>query len=168
MVWNLINFIVQAVGWFVIFFLIVGAILTFVAFLKGVLRPLWRLGVGLSKRNIVIIGSKVDCESLSKLLKKSKLFATRNIENLCSREDIEDVKGASVILYKFSDSPLTLNEVLARKATKAALIVYARPDEIKEEHWKLLDEHRNISVCNLRGRLMNDLLTLMMTTGYEK
>jgi hypothetical protein len=33
---------------------------------------------------------------------------------------------------------------------------------------KKIDGHRHTAVTNFRGRLLNDILTAMMTTAYEK
>lgn len=167
--WIVLNFIVQAIGFILTFLFICGAIGTLVAAIRGILLPLWRLGIGLSKRDIVIIASSEDGDSLKRLVEQSKLFSRKRIYKVSVRSDIEDIKNASIILFKYSGSPFNLKEVIERKNDNSALVVYAKVGEITERsEWDLMDELRNVSVCNLRGRLLNDLLTLMMTTGYER
>ncbi len=51
-----------------------------------------------------------------------------------------------------------------------ALVIYAPrsggpiPENIMSE----LDTKRNVTVVNFRGRLLNDMVTAMITTGYTK
>jgi len=163
--WDILNLLVEIVGWIIILLVILTAILTFIAWIKGILKPLWRLGLGLARKNITIVGSQTDSDSLLNLIRSSEIF-TKNVTKVCSREDMEDIKSANIILFKYSGSSFSLEEVLEKKSNDAAIVIYAKPGEIPKDSsdWALMDQHRNISVCNLKGRLLNDLLTLMMTT----
>jgi len=163
--WQVLNALVEVVGWLIVVFVIITAIVTFVAWAKGILKPLWRLGLGLSRKKITVIAGQEDSESLINLINSSHIFTKKNIFKIVSREDIEDIKKTNVILFRYSGSSFTLKEVLEKKHKDSAIVVYANPGEIQNnKDWKLMDEYRNVSVCNLKGRLLNDLLTLMMTT----
>jgi len=163
--WKVLNTLVDAVGWFIVAVVIITAITTFIAWIKGILKPLWRLGLGLSRKKITVIASQKDSESLVNLIKDSHIFTTKNIFRIISEEDSEDIKKANVILFKYSGAPFTLKEVLEKKHDDSAIVIYAKQGEIQDsEDWKLMHKCRNISVCNLKGRLLNDLLTLMITT----
>jgi len=165
LLWKAFNALVEVVGWLMIAVVIITVIITFVAWMKGILKPLWRLGLGLSRKKITVIASQKDSESLVNLIKSSHIFTTKNIFKIISKEDSEDIKRSNVILFKYSGAPFTLKQVLKKKHDDSAIVIYAKPGEIQNsEDWKLMDEYRNISVCNLKGRLLNDLLTLMMTT----
>ncbi len=48
--WKVLNTLVDAVGWFIVAVVIITAITTFIAWIKGILKPLWRLGLGLSRK----------------------------------------------------------------------------------------------------------------------
>ena len=126
------------------------------------------LGLGLSKMKVTIICSSDDCESLSSTLEQSDLFSKKNIGHITSPNDAKDLCKANLMLLKLTNSPVSLEVVLENKKPDAALVVYAKPNEIQGPQWALLDQHRNVSVTNLRGRLMTDLLNAMMTTSYEK
>lgn len=165
LIWSLINIVVEITGWLIVFFAILAAIGTFIAFLRGVLKPLWRLGLGLARKKVVIVASQTSADSLFSLVSDSRVFSDKNVIKVTSREDSEDIRKGDVVLYKYSDSQFSLKDVMEKKADSAAVVVYAKPREITEQsEWDLLDEYRNVSVCNLKGRLLNDLLTLMMTT----
>jgi hypothetical protein len=165
LIWSVINIVVEITGWLIVLFAILAAIGTFIAFLRGVLKPLWRLGLGLARKKVVIVASQTNADSLFNLVSDSKVFSEKNIIKVTSREDSEDIRKGDVVLYKYSDSQFSLKDVMVKKADSAAVVVYAKPREITEQsEWDLLDEYRNVSVCNLKGRLLNDLITLMMTT----
>lgn len=161
------NVIIWGAGTITTVALIISVILAVIAWCRGIITPLWRLGLGLSRREVTIVGSTENCNSLSSMIKHSRLFNTRNIHFVTSKKDAKDLKKCGLILMQLNNSPLTIKEVLDNKQSESALVIYAKLGEIKDE-WDLLDDHRNVSVTNLRGRLMNDLLTTLMTTGYEK
>jgi len=57
------------------------------------------------------------------------------------------------------------------KKDSTPLIVYAPQNEGRIEPQEVIDEinqHRNSVIVNFRGRLLNDILTSMITTSYEK
>ncbi|MCA9358784.1 hypothetical protein KC926_01105 [Candidatus Kaiserbacteria bacterium] len=163
--WNLIDGTVYLIGWVTAFLVLCSIVAAIIAWFLGILRPLYRLGLGLSRKRITIIANSEDSESLTNLIRNSKIFSDSRIRRICSREDAEDIRISDVVLYKYSGSPFTLREVLEKKDPNASIVVYAKPMEIKDPaDWLLMDEFRNVSVCNLKGRLLNDLLTLMMTT----
>jgi hypothetical protein len=165
-VWQFADLLVYAVGWIVTALFVLGGIITVIAWARGIARPLWRLGLGLSRREVYIVASSENCNSLSELLHKSSLFNRKNIRLVTSANDAKDLTSANLILLQVNGSPVSIEEVLQYKRPEAALVIYAKPNEIT--NWAALDAHRNISVTNLRGRLMTDLLNALMTTGYEK
>jgi len=63
----------------------------------------------------------------------------------------------------WSDS---LADILNKKPDECALIVYAPygRGRIPDEQMKQLDGTRNTAVTNFRGRLLNDIVTAMITT----
>ena len=148
--------------------LIIGGIVTVIAWIRGIFKPLWRLGLGLSRRQIAIIASSDDCVSLTSTLQKSDLFSKKNIHVITSQNDAKDLMSENLMLLKLSGSPISLKSVLENKKPDAALVIYAKLGELQPADFQLLDEHRNVSVTNFRGRLMSDLLNTMMTTSYEK
>lgn len=164
--WQLADLLIYVIGWIVTALLVLGGVMTAIAWARGIARPLWRLGLGLSRREVYIVASSENCNSLSELLHKSSLFNQKNIRLVTSANDAKDLASANLILLQLHDSPVSVEEVLQNKRPEAALVIYAKPNEIT--NWATLDAHRNISVTNLRGRLMTDLLNALMTTGYEK
>jgi hypothetical protein len=62
-----------------------------------------------------------------------------------------------------------LNAILSAKKDGTALLIYAPQEEgfIPKEDIAKINQHRNVIVVNFRGRLLNDIVTSLITTSYE-
>ncbi|SRR5579875_471332 len=146
---------------------IVTAIYGFYAWGKGILPAVIRLGNGLSKRKIAIFAKGDELRSLEELLLSSKLFNKKNITGISSVRDLESTEQATLFLVSWLDWQDHMTEVWHAKKGSTVLIVYAPPRSIPEDKMKELDGKRNVIVVNFRGRLLNDILVSLMTTGYQ-
>ena len=138
---------------------------------NGIAPALMRLGNGLAKRKICIFAKGEMLESLRSLLYDSTLVKEKNIVGVNTSSDIGKCESTTLFLVSWSDwSPEEFAEILKRKNDGTAFIVYAPQDRgfIPAESMKLLNNHRNVMVSNFRGRLLNDVVTSMITTSYEK
>ena len=137
---------------------------------KGILPVLLRLGNGLAKRKIVIFAKGDNISSIKSLLVDSKLFNQDNIFEITNSGDIGKAEEASVYLVYWPDWADDIEEILDKKPDKCAMVVYAPNDKkkISDQQIKDLDEKRHTTVTNLRGRLLNDLVSFMMSTSYEE
>lgn len=148
---------------------IVSVILGFYAWGKGIFPALWRLGNGLSKRKIALLAKGDNLKSLKSLLVDSKLFNVRNIFEISSANDLGRAEQATLFLVYWHDWPNELDEILRVAKDTTALVVYA-PQElgfIPQDKMKALNSKRNVMVSNFRGRLLNDIVTSLMTTSYQ-
>lgn len=137
-------------------------------FLKGVFPVLWRLGHGLSRRKIAVFAeSKFD--SLKEMLVDSGLFEEKNIIKI-DKESIRKAEDISLLLMHWDAYKDVLQEILPMKKDLDALIVYAPQNEgrIDDASRDTINRNRNAIIVNFRGRLLNDVLTSMITTGYRK
>ena len=150
--------------------LIAGLAYGAVLWTRGIFPALWRLGNGLAKRNIAIFATPENSASLRRLLLDSGLFKSNNILEIARSEDIGVAERASVYLVFWHDWAERIGEILEKKPDGCALIVYAPRDrgQIPENLMKELDGHRHTAVTNFRGRLLNDIVTAMITTSYEQ
>lgn len=160
------------------FFIIIGGITTFVAIvstmytifliLKGVFPVWYRLGKGLSRREIAIFAEE-EFESLKDTLIDSKIFSKKNIVKI-DRKSIKKANSISLLLIHWKCFENEIDNILDIKEDSDALIIYAPQDEgfIEKEILKKLNLQRNTIIVNFRGRLLNDILTSMITTSYEK
>jgi len=138
-----------------------------ILWVKGIIPAVYRLGNGLAKRKIAIFAKGDNAVSLKNLLTDSKLFRQKNIFEITSREDIGKAEEASVYLVYWHDWINDILEIINQKPDKYAMVIYAPYDkgEIPDEQMKVLDGKRHTTVTNFRGRLLNDIVTAMITTS---
>jgi hypothetical protein len=134
--------------------------------LRGIVPVLIRLGNGLSRRKIAVFASDDALRSLEALLHDCKLFRKSSIVAIPSREDFGKAEDASVFLMNWADFDQHIDVILRMKKDKTPLIVHATPGAIPPVMMAKLANERNVAVCNFRGRLLNDLVTSMITTSY--
>lgn len=131
---------------------------------------LWRLGHGLARRKIVIFATANNLASLKQLLLDSQLFSNGNIIEVFAAADIGRAENKTLFLVHWSDFQNAIDDIIKQKDDGCALIVYAPTAEgrIPDDVMSKLDKERNTTVTNFRGRLLNDIVTAMITTSYEK
>jgi hypothetical protein len=156
-------------------FVIIGLISTlislsgivYIAYLViiGVLPILYRLGRGLADREIYVF-SETEYADIEKLLINSKLFKKKNIKQIL-RADMDDAKNKSIYLVHWEDFENKIDEILSIKMSHTALIIYAKPQAISPANMEKITCKENAVVVNSKGRLLNDILTSLMTTAYQ-
>lgn len=162
--------ILNILGFISTVLVIISAVVATVLTIRGFLPVLVRLGKGLWKRKIAIFASHDAQASLSHLLSDSQLFSKNNVINIQSRADLGLAETSNLFLVYWPDWADHIAEILANKKDKTALIVYAPQDKgrIPNEVIATLENHRNVTITNFRGRLLSDIVVNMITTGYEK
>lgn len=150
-----------ALGGFTTLMLLIGAI-------RGVIPVLWRLGKSLYNRRIALYAEN-EATTLKLTLLDSKLFKEKNIDVIGKKELAKGRDHSMMIVYypEFKDNLL---DIISLKNDGDALIVYAPSSEgkISDEILNAINAERNSIIVNLRGRLLNDILTSMITTNYAK
>lgn len=160
--------ILDIVGYISTILLILTITAAIWAWFRGILPSVLRLGVSLSKRKIAIVAKAGNATSLSSLLVQSKIFRNGNILAVNSINDLGMLEEASIILVHWSDFKDNYQAILNKKRDSDALIVYAPQDEgrVPDEVINELSKHRNVTINNFRGRLINDVFVSMITSGY--
>ena len=150
----------------ILIFVLIRALILWII---GISPALLRLGNGLAKRKIAIFAKEDNVASLRSLLLDSKLFKEKNIIEIRSINDIGRAEKASVYLVYWHDWMQDINAVLNQKPDKCAMVVYAPYNlgRIPDEAMINLDGKRHTAVTNFRGRLLNDIVTSMITTSYD-
>lgn len=139
------------------------------AWVKGILPALIRLGNGLAKRKIAIFARGDHLGTLKFLLVDSKLFNEKNIIEITSDGDFGRAEQATLFLVFWHDWQDQMTEILRAKKDGTALVVYAPSDQgaIPPDKWAELNNKRNITIANMRGRLLNDVITSLISTTYK-
>lgn len=137
---------------------------------RGVFSVLLPLGRGLANRKIAIFAKESNLRSLGDLLKDSQLFKADNVLLIGSINDIGKAEKASVFLVHWHDFAEYIDQIIQNKKDQFPLVVYAPYNQgrIPDDQMVKLDGKRNTAVTNFRGRLLNDVLTAMMTTNYDQ
>jgi hypothetical protein len=159
------------------FFAIVGGISTVVAIfgfgytiytvISGVL-PVWiRLGRGLSNKKIAVYAEN-EYDNFKDLLVDSGLFKEKNIEKITSNF-LSKGERHTMMLVNYNEFTDKIGDILNFKKDSDALIVYVSnrvtvPPNIVND----INNHRNSILVTFRGRLLNDIVTSLITTAYEK
>lgn len=157
------------VGGLTTILMIVGFLYTTYLIIKGVFPVWYRLGIGLAKRKIAIFASG-EFDGLKSMLVDSKIFEEDNIIQI-NKNDIKKAEKETIFLVHWKDYQEKIDEILTLKKDSTALIVYAPQSEGRIEPQEKMDKinsHRNTVVVNFRGRLMNDILTSLITTSYDR
>jgi len=145
---------------------IVGIIVLLGVWFSGALPVITRIGFGLARRKIALFAKGENRLSLSKLIVDSALFRERNLIEIGQRADFGSAKKASVYVIAWGDWTEHFPDIIGLAAGSIPVIVFAPPGsgDIKEEEMELIHNSPNSSVVRFRGRLLNDLVTSIITT----
>lgn len=148
---------------------VLSAILIACWTIRGFLPVFYRLGHGLWRRKIAIVATGDALGNLDGLIRDSKLFNSANIIRAAGEGELESLTRASIILVHWPDCAEFIDQILALKKEQTALIIYAphRGGPVPNETMQTLETRKHVIVNNFRGRLMNDIVSSMITTGYE-
>ncbi len=133
--------------------------------IKGV-SPVWyRLGLGLSKRRIAVFGSLEIFESIKNTLTDSKIFKQENIVHI-NDGNIDKAREESLFVIDWQSFGDKIEQVFSvRKNHQTAIVIYAKPASIPQDKMNDIGNRANTVVVNFRGRLLNDILTSLITTS---
>jgi hypothetical protein len=135
--------------------------------LKGVIPVWYRLGMGLSRRKIAVFADN-EFMDLKGMLVDSGLFREGNVVKI-EKSAIKKAEGITLFLVHWKSFEEEIGKILEMKNDSTALVVYAPTNEGRIENalMERINNERNSIVVNLRGRLLNDVLVSMITTGYK-
>lgn len=156
------------VGGFSTIAMVAGFLYTVYLILCGVLPVWYRLGIGLSKGKIAIFASS-EFSSLHSMLVDSGIFKEKNIVQI-NKNELKKAVDKNIFLIHWKDFADKIDDILNIKKDSTALIIYAPQNEgrIDQSILDRINEHRNTIIVNLRGRLLNDVLTSLITVSYER
>jgi hypothetical protein len=143
-------------------------VLTVFLIWRGLLPALWRLGGGLSNKKIAIYAKGDNAEELKKLVSDLKIFKGQVVV-VRSDNELGDAETAHIHLIRWCDFKGSLDKIMLKKHKNDALIVYCpfKDGQIIDE-LELINSKENSLIVGFRGRLLNDIVTSLITTSYEK
>ena len=167
---NTILTILNYLGYASSILVLVTTVLAVIAWFKGIRPAIIKLGNGLAKRKIAIFAKSDTLSSLISLLTDSGLILKDNITHIAKEDDFGKSEDSTLFLVYWPDWKDKILKIRDIKRDGEALVIYAPRSEgmIPENVMAELDKGRNVTVVNFRGRLLNDIVTAMITTGYTK
>lgn len=146
---------------------IIGIIVIVYNIVRGVL-PVWiRLGKGLSNKKIAVY-SETQFDDFKDLLVDSGLFKEKNIERI-TNASLSKGEKHTMMLVHYNEFQDKINDILNYKKDSDALIVYVSNGlTAPRETIDSINNHRNSILVTFKGRLLNDIVTSIITTAYEK
>lgn len=151
-----------------------GLLVTFFFWILGITPLLWRLGLGRWTRKIAIAADNTAYSNLETDLIDSGIFRKSNISQI-SNNSLTKIKNHDLILVNYrSFEEEEIKTMLSYKKSSAGMIFYyqdfdpASGEKVPDNIAKLIGSKENTTIVNFRGRLLNDIVTTLITTSYEK
>ena len=146
--------------------LIISVISTIYFFATGSAQILYRISMGMAKSKISIFGNYDISNSLLAHLIGSGLFKSKNIEKIGYKGDLGRAQNSNIFLVDWPSSKTYIEDILSETKDNIALIIYAPPEggRIENDVLEKINCKRNAVIVNFRGRLLNDIVTALITT----
>lgn len=135
----------------------------------GITQAMVRFGLALYAKKIAIIAGLDDFNDIQNDLVNSGLIKKRNIQHITNRHLDEAKSALLMIIVHGYLSDEEFNTVVRGKKPQCGLIVHCPPEKgrIDEKGMQLLSMIPFTALCNFRGRMVNDVLLMMLSTSFK-
>lgn len=158
--------IFKIVGGITVITATLGVIYRIISIVFGVSPIIFRIGKALWSRKIAIIGTTESYTVLYECISDSGVFKRKNIQHI-TIENIDKAKEHSVILVDWESSGVQIDDIfMIRKSHNTAVIIYAKAGSIPRDKMAEIANKSNTVVVNFKGRLLNDILSSLITTSF--
>lgn len=170
---SIIEAVVAAFGYLDVAFCLFGLVALIAIVLgafAGITQALWRFGLALFGKKILVIADEGDYEDIREDLTDSGLIKNKNIQRISNKhlDKINDTLMLIVVYgYLGNDD---FEAVVRRKNSRCGLIVHCPPEKgrIDDRQMSLLSKTSFTALCNFRGRIVNDVLLMMLSTSFKR
>lgn len=160
-----VNMLINAVGVVTTIAAILAFFYKIICWFLGITPIVKRLGFGRWRREISIVAKTKDSfEDVKRDFVSSGVFRDKNIKFVNSNNLI-DLKQASIILLH-EDMIDALERVANSRPSRSGLVVYCPQRRLDEAQMNLINSNPNSIVVNFRGRLLNDIIMMLVSTSY--
>lgn len=152
---------------------IIGIIVFVIAALGAfwrVVKALWRFGLALHGKKIYIVSDDDSYQTLSEDLSDSGLLKKKNLTHI-NKHSFNKKNGALLLIVQHGYLETEdLRLLLKNKDARCGAIVYCPPGagRLENAELDLLNSVSFTTLCNFRGRLVNDVLLMMLSTSFKK
>lgn len=145
-----------------------GIVYRVVSWFFGITPVVIRFGTALWRRRVAVFGSADAYASLKATIVGSNIFNSDGVIHI-PLDDIDAGKGETLFLVDWESAGSEIDQILAtRSSNQTAVVIFAKPASIPPEKMADIANRANTVVVNFRGRLLNDILTSLVTTSYER
>ena len=160
-----VNMLINAIGTATTIAAILAFFYKIICWFLGITPIVKRLGFGLWRREISIVAKTKDSfEDIKRDLVSSGVFRDKNIKYI-NDNNLLDLKKSSIILLH-EDMVNALEQVANSRPSRSGLIVYCPQKRLEEAQMNLINSNPNSIVVNFRGRLLNDVIMMLVSTSY--
>lgn len=145
-------------------------LISLVNYTKGLTPVVINLAKGLVKKKVAIISNVEEGRVIANVLTDTKLIKNKNISTF-QYDDLESLPSFHIIIVKWNDVKKdNLLKIIDKKGNHQGLIVYAPYSEgkIDPDTMDKINEKRNCSVTNFKGRLFSDVLVNLISIAFVK
>ncbi len=170
---NFIKLFIDIIGVLTTIFAIGLFIWAIISWSMGIFPLFLRLGFGRWTRKIKIAANDETYRNIKTDLIDTGVFREKNIEQI-TNQSLTKIKNESLVLVHYqSFSEDDIKKILSYKNAATGFIFYfpefSPPENvISKEMMKAINNEQFTTVVNMRGRLMNDIITTLLSTSYEK
>lgn len=168
-----LKFFIDIVGVLTTVFAICLFIWAIISWCMGVFPLFLRLGFGRWKRKIAIVANDEKYSSLKSDLVDTGIFRGKNIYHI-KNDSLAKIKEATLALVHYqSFSEDEVKTILSNKKANAGFVFYF-PEftpptvVVSAAMMKAINEQQFTTIVNMRGRLVNDIVTTLLSTSYDK
>lgn len=136
--------------------------------ITGLLKAMWRFGIGVAWRKVFIVADADVRDELQGDLMRSGIVRKSNIETI-TRGQTSNLKRARLIIldYEYLGED-EIVRIVSQKDSDCGVLVYAKPGVIPGEVMMKLNLSQHVSVVNFRGRLVNEVLIMLLSTSFSR
>lgn len=129
-----------------------------------------RFGLALFGKKVAIFANADDYHIIESDLTSSGLIKKKNIERVSADQRANLNEALLIVFACRADNKEYINEVVNRKNSRCGLIVYcpSGPGVLSPQELTTINSSSFTTVCNFRGRLVNDVLLMMLSTSFKK
>ena len=134
----------------------------------GLFRPAYRFGKGIAWKKVFIVADSNTRQELKSDVVRSGIIKKRNILEKTDGQ-ISDLAGARLLVLEYGYLGADrVQEIVSNKCSDCGVLVYANPGEIDKKSLAKLNRFQHVSVVNFRGRLVNEILLLLISTSFAR
>lgn len=132
-------------------------------------KPLWRFGKARWKKPILIYGNSEQYGSLKKDFVATGIVRERNVSRADADHMGEIAEAWTIVICADGIEDDDVIRILEAKPPRCAALVYAPPNRrLGPAAYKECNMREHVAVCNMRGRLTDELILTLFTTSFKK